>query len=201
MFIEVRFLKRNSYIHRTSPVLKIFIFTLIAFLIIYLDTLLPLILIFLFLLFITLLSRLGIIFVFKELKIFILISLLIFIIFSLLTSYLQGFIISFRVFLFIFSASIFTLTTSSMDLTKGMKKILKPLKIIKFLPIEEFIIIFSLSLRFLPIIMEEIDKIMKAKISRGSKDFSILIPLFHSTLRRTEELTEALEARCYRVKK
>ena len=108
----------------------------------------------------------------------------------------------------IVGSSIMTLTTTPNDLTDGMEKGLSPLKYIK-VPVHEISMMMSIALRFIPILIEETDKIMKAQIARGA-DFEtggmvkkikamvpLLVPLFISAFRRANDLAMAMEARCY----
>src|SRR5699024_2691363 len=117
--------------------------------------------------------------------------------------------ISLRFFLLVLVTSLLTLTTTPITLTDGIEKLLHPLKKIKF-PVHELALMMSISLRFIPTLMDELDKIMKAQIARGV-DFSggpikerikaiipLLIPLFVSSFKRAEELAVAMEARGYR---
>ena len=102
-----------------------------------------------------------------------------------------------------------TLTTTPNNLTDGLEKIMKPLKVIK-VPVHEIAMMMSIALRFIPILLEETDKIMKAQVARGA-DFEtgnifkkakslvpVLVPLFVSAFRRANDLAMAMEARCYR---
>ncbi len=114
-----------------------------------------------------------------------------------------------RLSFLIIGSSIMTLTTTPNNLTDGMEKMLGPLKIFK-VPVHEVAMMMSIALRFIPILMEETDKIMKAQIARGA-DFEsgglikrakalvpLLVPLFISAFRRANDLAMAMEARCYR---
>lgn len=114
-----------------------------------------------------------------------------------------------RLTLLIIGSSVMTLTTTPNNLTDGMEKMMKPLKVIH-VPVHEVAMIMSIALRFIPILMEETDKIMKAQIARGA-DFEsgnimkraramvpLLVPLFISAFRRANDLAMAMEARCYR---
>ncbi len=114
-----------------------------------------------------------------------------------------------RLSFLIIGSSIMTLTTTPNNLTDGMEKMLAPLKIFK-VPVHEVAMMMSIALRFIPILMEETDKIMKAQIARGA-DFEsgglikrakalvpLLVPLFISAFRRANDLAMAMEARCYR---
>lgn len=115
----------------------------------------------------------------------------------------------FRLVIFIVIGSLMTLTTTPMSLTDGLERMLKPLERIG-LPAHEIAMMMSIALRFIPTLMEETERIMKAQASRGA-DFDtgsllsrvksfipVLIPLFVSAFKRAEELAEAMEARCYR---
>lgn len=121
----------------------------------------------------------------------------------------QAIVISLRLILLLLMASLLTLTTSPIDLTDGIERLLQPLARFRF-PAHELAMMMSIALRFIPTLIEETDKIMKAQISRGA-DFEsgnllkraknmvpLLIPLFVSAFRRAEELALAMEARGYR---
>ena len=114
-----------------------------------------------------------------------------------------------RLTFLIIGSSIMTLTTTPNNLTDGMEKMLSPLKVFK-VPVHEVAMMMSIALRFIPILLEETDKIMKAQIARGA-DFEsgnlfqkakalvpLLVPLFISAFRRANDLAMAIEARCYR---
>lgn len=114
-----------------------------------------------------------------------------------------------RLTLLIIGSSVMTLTTTPNNLTDGLEKMMRPLKVIK-VPVHEVAMMMSIALRFIPILLEETDKIMKAQIARGA-DFEsgnlirrakamvpLLVPLFISAFRRANDLAMAMEARCYR---
>ncbi len=114
-----------------------------------------------------------------------------------------------RLTLLIIGSSVMTLTTTPNHLTDGLEKMMRPLKVIK-VPVHEIAMMMSIALRFIPILLEETDKIMKAQIARGA-DFEsgniikrakamipLLVPLFISAFRRANDLAMAMEARCYR---
>lgn len=121
----------------------------------------------------------------------------------------QALFMAIRLILLISGTSILTLTTSPMDLTDGIEKLLNPLKKFGF-PAHELAMMMTISLRFIPTLVDETDKIMKAQMSRGadfeSKNFikraknlvPLLVPLFISAFKRADELSVAMEARCYR---
>ncbi|MDO8685220.1 MAG: energy-coupling factor transporter transmembrane component T [Clostridiales bacterium] len=114
-----------------------------------------------------------------------------------------------RLTLLMVSSSLLTLTTTPIALTDGIEKLMGPLKKIG-VPAHEIAMMMTIALRFIPTLLEETDKIMKAQASRGA-DFDsgniisraksfipVLIPLFVSAFRRADELALAMEARCYR---
>lgn len=121
---------------------------------------------------------------------------------------LAGFMILRLVFLII-GTSMLTFTTSPIELTDGLEILMNPLKKIK-IPAHELAMMMTIALRFIPTLIEETDKIMKAQMARGA-DFEtgnivkrakslipILVPLFISSFRRADELALAMEARCYK---
>ena len=108
----------------------------------------------------------------------------------------------------ILGTSIMTLTTTPNQLTDGLEKALTPLSKIG-IPVHAIAMMMSIALRFIPILIEETDKIMKAQMARGA-DFEsgnllkkvksmipLLVPLFVSAFRRADDLAMAMEARCY----
>jgi energy-coupling factor transport system permease protein len=113
-----------------------------------------------------------------------------------------------RLIFLIIGSSMMTFTTTPNNLTDGLESIMNPLKKIK-VPVHEIAMMMSIALRFIPILLEETDKIMKAQAARGA-DFEtggifkkakglipILVPLFVSAFRRANDLALAMEARCY----
>lgn len=116
---------------------------------------------------------------------------------------------SIRLTLLILGSSLMTFTTTPNQLTDGLEKVMRPLNHIK-VPVHEIAMMMSIALRFIPILLEETDKIMKAQMARGA-DFEtggifkrakslipLLVPLFVSAFRRANDLAMAMEARCYR---
>ena len=121
----------------------------------------------------------------------------------------KGFFLCLRLILLILFSSLLTYTTSPLSLTDGMERLLRPLRVVG-VPAHELAMMMTIALRFVPTLIEETDKIMKAQQSRGA-DFAsgnilkrlrnispILVPLFISSFRRADELAVAMEARCYR---
>ena len=114
-----------------------------------------------------------------------------------------------RLVYLIIGSSLMTFTTTPNELTDGIEAVLHPLNKIH-VPVHEIAMMMSIALRFIPILLEETDKIMKAQLARGA-DFEsgnilqraksmvpILVPLFVSAFRRANDLAMAMEARCYR---
>ncbi|MFC4411892.1 energy-coupling factor transporter transmembrane component T family protein [Chungangia koreensis] len=121
----------------------------------------------------------------------------------------QGIFISIRFVVLIFITSVLTLTTSPISITDGLEILLNPFKRFK-LPVHELALMMSISLRFIPTLMDETDKILKAQMARGSDISSgpikervkavvpLLIPLFVSAFKRAEDLAVAMEVRGYK---
>ncbi len=120
-----------------------------------------------------------------------------------------GAVISLRLILLIILSSLLTFTTSPLQLTDATEKLLSPLSKVG-VPSHELAMMMTIALRFIPTLIEETDKIIKAQKSRGV-DFEsgnflvrlkmfvpILVPLFLSSFRRADDLAMAMEARCYR---
>jgi energy-coupling factor transport system permease protein len=120
----------------------------------------------------------------------------------------EGFYISMRFLLLVSITTMLTLTTNPIEITDGLESLFNPLKKIG-LPVHEMALMMSISLRFIPTLMEETEKIMKAQASRGV-DFSsgplkerlqaiisLLVPLFIHSFKRAEDLAIAMEARGY----
>ena len=113
-----------------------------------------------------------------------------------------------RLLMLLIGSSLMTLTTTPNQLTDGLESLFKPLKLFR-VPVHEMAMMMSIALRFIPILMEETDRIMKAQIARGadleSRKISkrvkslipILVPLFVPAFRRAGDLALAMEARCY----
>lgn len=119
-----------------------------------------------------------------------------------------AFFMAVRLGLLVAGSSILTLTTSPIDLTDGLERLLKPLKAVRF-PVHEMSMMMTIALRFIPTLSEEADRIMKAQCARGA-DFDtggpikramnmvpLMVPLFVGAFRRAEDLAVAMEARCY----
>lgn len=118
-----------------------------------------------------------------------------------------GFIVC-RILLIILGASLLTLTTTPVEIADGIESLLSPLKLLK-IPVREFALIMSIALRFIPTLLNETDRIIKAQKARGA-DFEsgnifkrakalipVLIPLLISSFRRADELADAMDSRCY----
>lgn len=120
----------------------------------------------------------------------------------------QAAFISLRLILLVAGTSMLTLTTSPIALTDGLERLMKPLAVVRF-PAHEMAMMMTIALRFIPLLLEETDRIRKAQLARGA-DFEsgnlikrakamlpVLVPLFVSAFRRADELAMAMESRCY----
>jgi len=125
-------------------------------------------------------------------------------------SILAGALLIARFAVLVLGLSLFSFSTTTTELTHGIEHLLRPLQRVR-LPAHEFALVVNIAIRFLPILAEEAERLMKAQASRGA-DFGqgrrnfvqrarlllpLLVPLFLIALQRAEELTEAMEARCY----
>lgn len=216
----------QSFLHRADPRSKLLFIILFATLVFLANNAITYAILILFTLFVILLSRLSFSYILKSLKPVWLLILLTVVLHIFITKggtvYFQygGFtveeegvrqaiFISLRLGLLILVSSLLTLTTSPIDLTEGLERLLKPFGKIG-VPVHEIALMMSIAIRFIPTLMEETDKIIKAQTARGA-DFTsgnlvrraknmlpIAIPLFVSAFRRAEDLALAMEARGYR---
>lgn len=223
-----QYIERDSFIHRLDPRTKMGMTILLLALIFVAHNFWGQILITLFLLGAILLARLPIRFVLRNLRPLAIIFVLTFLIHLFWTpgrtlfqigriditqeGLFKGLLITYRIMLLIVSASLLTLTTSPIRLTDGIEKILGPLKRLK-VPAHQIAMMMTIALRFIPILLMETEKIMKAQKARGA-DFEsknpfkkakslscIVIPLFISAFRKADNLALAMEARCYQPEK
>ena len=121
---------------------------------------------------------------------------------------LNSLFVSIRIVALILASSVLTFTTSPTQLTDAIERLLKPLALLK-VPVHEFAMMMTIALRFVPLLLEETDKIMSAQKARGADMESgglvqrikalvpVLIPLFISAFRRAFDLATAMESRCY----
>lgn len=220
-----KYVPGHSLIHRMdsrSKLIMIFLFVFIVFLA---NNALTYVLLGLFTITIVLLTKLPVNFLIKGLKPVLWIILFTFILHLLVTKegeilfdfgffqiyeegLRQGIYISLRFLFLILMTTILTLTTTPIEITDGMESLLAPFKKLG-LPVHELALMMSISLRFIPTLMEETDKILKAQMARGV-DFAsgpiknrikaivpLLVPLFISAFKRADELATAMEARGY----
>ena len=215
----------NTIIHRLDPRIKIIITALFIASLFFINSFIPYIFILGFILTVVNISKVPLKFILKGIRPLLFIILITFTINVFMTKgevlfeikpltvtveglYLAVFMALRLVFLVI-GTSLLTLTTSPIALTDGIEKLLSPFKKIG-LPAHELAMMMTIALRFIPTLLEETDKIMKAQMARGA-DFEsgnivsrakslvpLLVPLFISAFRRADELAMAMEARCYR---
>ena len=221
-----RYIPGDSFVHKLDPRAKlvfVFAFIIVVFLA---NNIVTYSLLLVFTLFVILMSRIRLYFLINGLKPVIILMVFTFLLHVLFTregdllldwgflkvyeeGLKQGIFISVRFLVLVFITSVLTLTTSPISITDGIETLLNPLKKIK-LPVHELALMMSISLRFIPTLMDETDKIMKAQMARGSdlsagpiKDrlkavVPLLVPLFVSAFKRAEDLATAMEVRGYR---
>lgn len=216
----------TSLVHRMDPRAKLLMVFLYVFIVFLANNIPSYALLTVFTLFVVFLTHVPFSFIYKGLKPVLWIILFTFLLHILVTKegplfvkygwfeiyeegIRQGIFISLRFLLLIMMTSLLTLTTTPIEITDGMESLLGPLKKLRF-PVHELALMMSISLRFIPTLIQETEKIMKAQTARGA-DFTsgpikdrmkavipLLIPLFISAFKRAEELATAMEARGYK---
>ncbi len=215
----------DSFIHRLDPRTKLIAIMLImtSLLVSFNPTVLSAFLA--FSVFVVMLSRIPLKFVFRNLRPFFWLFLITMIVHLFWTSgqaiatvpiintsitregLLMGFIYSLRLALLVIFAAILTLSTSPIELTDALEKMLAPLKRVR-VPTHEIVMMLTLSLRFIPTLIEEAQRLKNAQISRGAtfdgrimrrmrSIIPLVLPLFVSAFRRADELALAMDSRCY----
>ena len=221
-----QYIARDSIIHALDARIKIIITTLLIIALFTIDTFMGFGFFAAFVLIVVLLSKISVKKVLRGLKPILILVLFTLFIHIFLTNggrvlwswkfisiesegVYTGFFMVSRIFILILFTSLLTLTTSPLQLTDGIEYILSPLK--RFgVPASELSMMMTIALRFIPTLLEEADKIMKAQQARGA-DFEsgnliqrakslipLLVPLFISAFRRADDLALAMESRCYR---
>lgn len=215
----------NTIIHRLDPRIKIIIISSFIMSLFFVKSFIPYIFIVGFILTVIKISNIPIKYILKGIRPLLFIILITFainifltkgeVLFEIgpLTITKEGlyfaFFMGLRLIFLITGTSLLTLTTSPIALTDGIEKLLNPFKKIG-IPAHELAMMMTIALRFIPTLLEETDKIMKAQMARGA-DFEsgnilrraknlvpLLVPLFINAFRRADELATAMEARCYR---
>jgi len=221
-----QYVPTDSVIHRLDPRTKLALILGVMILAVVTIDLKIYLLISLFLLALSLISKIPLPYFFRNLKSFFWLFLLTFVLHVFFAptetnrlfdlkfikispqGVLNGAIYSWRIAIFIFSAAFLSLTTQAVEMTDAVFKLFSPLKKFKF-PVEELSLITMISLRFIPLLLEEATNLRKAQMSRGAsfegglikriKNFlPLLIPLFISSFRKADELALALDARGFR---
>ena len=125
------------------------------------------------------------------------------------TGLIRATIYTARIILLILFAGIFTLVTAPIEITDGLSRLLAPLKRLG-LPVAEFSMMTTIAIRFIPLLLDEAERIRKAQLARGAQIegnviqrikglIPIILPLFLSAFRKADDLALAMEARCYRI--
>ncbi len=215
----------ETIIHKLDPRVKIILTFVFIISLFFINKFYPYIFIFIFVLVTTKLSKVPFKYIFKGIKPLMFIIIITFLINMFMTKgeilweigpldvtkegLIQAVFMALRLIFLIMGTTLLTLTTSPISLTDGIEKLLSPLKKIG-VPAHELAMMMTIALRFIPTLLEETDKIMKAQMARGA-DFEsgnvlkrakslvpLLVPLFVNAFRRADELAMAMEARCYR---
>lgn len=220
-----QFYPGDSIIHRLDPRIKVIISFFLALTLFTIKNFLGFAGILLFIFFIIFFSRLSLRLFLSGIKPMISILVFTFIIHLFFTSgtplvnfgfivitkegFVNSLFVNSRLILLITGTSLLTFTTASVDLTDGLESLLKPLEIFRLSPYR-FALMMTIALRFIPVLIIETNKIMKAQKARGAnfkkgnltkraKNYlSLLVPLLVSVFRRADELALAMESRCYR---
>ena len=221
-----QYMPGNSFVHKLDPRFKIIISLLFIVNLFLVNNFLGYLFIFIFILSTIMIANLSPKYIYKGLKPIFVLLLITAILnvfmttgteeiwrWKFITVYKEGLVIAafmiIRLVFLIIGTSILTLTTSPIELTDGIERLLNPFKRIG-VPAHELAMMMTIALRFIPTLMDETDKIMKAQMARGA-DFEsgnlisrakslipILVPLFISSFRRADELAMAMESRCYK---
>ncbi|MTI60547.1 MAG: energy-coupling factor transporter transmembrane protein EcfT [Firmicutes bacterium] len=220
-----QYIPGDSPVHSLDSRIKIIITILLITALFFINQFLGFGIFFVFIIFVIFLSRLPVMRVIKGLKPIFFLIILTFLLHIFLTKggrviwewhfisieeegLFTGLFMVSRILLLIMFTSLLTLTTSPLQLTDGIESLLNPLK--RFgVPAGELAMMMTIALRFIPTLLEEAEKIMKAQMARGA-DFEsgniiqraknlipLLVPLFISAFRRADDLALAMESRCY----
>lgn len=224
-----QFIARDSILHKCDPRTKILIMIVYVAMVFFVESIPAFLIPFAFFLIGLLLSKIPVSYILKSIKPIRLLLVFMFVLNLFFTTgthviftipifrwswsltweaIYQSFFITIRIVLLVTGASMLTLTTSPIKLTDGIERLMNPLRVFKF-PAHELAMMMTIALRFIPTLIEESDKIMKAQLSRGADLESgnifarvkamvpILIPLFVSSFRKADDLATAMESRCY----
>lgn len=220
-----QYIAGNSLVHRCDPRTKIAIMVIYVAMVFFIKHIYVFLIPLAFLIISLLISKIPVSYIFRSLKPIRLLLIFMFVLNLFFTNgtkvifdlgfwkltweaVIQSCFITIRIILLVTGASMLTLTTSPIALTDGIERILSPLRVFHF-PAHELAMMMTIALRFIPTLIEESDKIMKAQLSRGADLESgniftrvksmvpILIPLFVSSFRKADELATAMESRCY----
>ncbi|MFP4499247.1 MAG: energy-coupling factor transporter transmembrane component T family protein [Vulcanimicrobiota bacterium] len=227
-----KYVPGDSPVHRVDPRIKIIVAFLLMIQLFIAESWLSFLMFFLLLVTVTLLSKISFGYVLKGLRpiiILVMITLIFNIFFSTGTVIWQyqfeflnnftlkitregldmGLKMAIRLILLVFTTSLLTLTTSPIQLTDAIENILSPFKNLG-VPAHELSMMMTIALRFIPVLLEETDKIIKAQRSRGARFgkgniiektksiLPVLVPLFVHAFKHAEDLASAMEARCYK---
>ena len=221
-----RYVQGNSVLHRLDPRVKVFLFILYMVTIFLADNPVSMLATLAVVLFLAVLSKIAVIEVLRSVKpiVFIMVFIFLINIFTIrsgetiwtwwvftmtLGGLRKAILLALRLLLLILATSLLlSLTTTPLKLSDALESLGSPLKVLH-VPVNEMAMTISIALRFIPTLVEETDKIMKAQSSRGAEYdtgnifqrakgyVAVLVPLFVSAFKRAEELAVAMDARCY----
>ncbi|CEA01359.1 Energy-coupling factor transporter transmembrane protein EcfT [Jeotgalicoccus saudimassiliensis] len=220
-----RYIPGNSIIHMLDPRAKIISVIMFMVIVFFANHWVGYSLLILFVLLVTKLAGLSVRFLFNGLKLIFILLIFTFLMHIFLTKggtvlidggfftieskgLITGIYITVRLIMLVVITTLMTLTTSPIELTDAIEKLCRPLKTVK-VPVHEIAMMMSISLRFIPTLMDETEKIIKAQSARGSTFLTgslkqrinalvpIFIPLFMSAFKRAEEMAIAMEVRGY----
>ena len=207
-FHLTRYYNVNSIMHKLNPLNKIICILLFTFMVLITNNILYLLLLVLFVLILIGMSNVSISMYLKSYKYIVPFVLFIFLIDLLFSNIESGIISILKLILFISYSTLILYTTKPNDITYGLERFLSPLKVLG-VDVSSTALTISLAIRFIPIIVDEGERIYKSQISRGlnfngtikekiNKLVSLIIPIFNMSLRKSEIVSNVLDTRLYR---
>lgn len=211
-FKLIKYYNTKSFIHSINPLCKLICLLIFFFLTLITKNIFILLIMLIFLIILVLLSNIPIKKYFTSL-----IFLMPFILFIFLINYIFNINVmlsitsTIKLILFVIYSALIMYTTKPNDLTYGLERLFSPLKSFN-VPVNELALSLSLSIRFIPIVFEQSDKILKSQISRGldfngslinktNKLISVLFPIFKLSMLRSESIADSLDLRLYNPKR
>jgi energy-coupling factor transport system permease protein len=207
-----QYIPGNSIIHSLDPRTKLIITLFFALFILLADNFISLGIICFVLILMIVLTRIKISYIFLPIRFLSWLLIFTLLIYLATSQFYLGVLFTLKLIILVLFVSILSLTTSPLDLCHGLEYLLNPIKKIK-IPVQELILIIHLSMRFIPTLFQELDRIIKAHAVRGvdlksgtyltriKRIIPIMVILFKNSFRRADELALALESRGYQMTK